>query len=993
MMPSPSTENRATARYPSLLKKAEQITVTKNEQWNNVTLVGPTHTLSRPDHHTTRRDRPNLDVTQRHVAGGDGQRESSIFDKQIDPSSSIRDHTTARDNFASIKRALEAIQRKDEQRRKVTSVKSMRASSSIGTRAAAARPSILKKTQPTTMGRDRQWNNDYVPDSAKTFATSVAPKSRVHTFIARSKRSVISFSKPASLVDLSVAIVDSRYYRSKDARGRSRNRARATSPVHYRDTSSTRSQSPAHSFYHDDSADQTLLPIRGQFPAPIHNKASASSDKACNCSTSSFVEPDSARVDRTRAWRPCQTLENTSGYQYTPLLDDEIRLLRLSPGSFGDPLSCSLKIVPMEKLTTTLHEFQALSYAWGNDPPSYPVSLDDLPKSGECSSTAASTQSYTYLVRENLQQALRHIRLADDYLWIWVDALCLNQDDQIEKGRQILKMPDIYSNAWNVIAWLGGDQESPKDIRRAVGLVPKILNLKTLNVALRRETPSEEILRSWVAFGRLLQRPWFKRRWVIQEVACARKLCVRTADQILSWLDFADAVELYSDNINRMRALYRQSSLFKLDPVALDGIECSQAVALMTFSRNIFRKSSNSLIVSRLRNLESLVLAASAFAVSDIRDVVYALLYLANDSYRSIITRLKSPARQIFSSDYSKHPAEIFEIFVRYSIAESGSLDILCRPWANWPSAARDMDYEGRTLPSWIGVALFDQDGPHPRHIPPEDLLGPVGGRVYDASRGMAMQTHTTSSWKRTRTPPTLSSSDGDSDDSYLIIKPPLLRMRLTNDNVLHVKGMILGRITTVSVTTASEGFLKDDWLRTLGWQGTLEKGVDDELWRTLVANRNPDSKAAPTWYRRACALALTKLDHAGNLDITALTADSSQPATLVNYLRRVQEATANRRSFRCRTSGTRLSPTGAETDVIVGFGPEHISSKDHVLVCILYGSSVPVILNKIEHRVWGTTHVKLIGACYVHGHMDGEIFAGLSEEDIHIKSTTFSIH
>jgi len=929
-MPSPSTENRATARYPSLLKKVEQIAVTRNEQWNNVTLVGQTDPLSWPDHHTTRRDRSKVDVTQRHVTGGDEQREGSTFDKHIDPSLSIRDHATARDNFARIKKALEAVQRKDEQRKKVTYVKSMRASSSIGIRAAA------------------------------------------------------------SLMEPSVAVVDSRHYRSKDTRGRSRNRDRATSPVHYRDTSSTRSQSPAHSFYHDDSPDQTLLPIRAQFPSSIYDEAPASSDKASIGSTSSVVVPAVARLGRTRAWRPSQTLENTSGYQYTPLLDDEIRLLCLHPASFGDPLSCSLKIVPMKKLTTTLHEFQALSYAWGNDPPSYPVSLGDLPKSGECSSTAASTQSYTYLVRENLYQALQHIRLTDDYLWIWVDALCLNQDDQIEKGQQILKMPDIYSNAWNVIAWLGGDQESMKDVRRAVGLVPKLLNLKTLDVALREETPSEEILCSWVAFGRLLQRPWFKRRWVIQEVACARKLCVRTADQILSWLDFADAVELYSDNINRMRALYRQSSLFTLDPVALAGIECSQAVALMTFSRNIFRKSSNSLIVSRLRNLESLVLAASAFAVSDIRDVVYALLYLANDSYRPAITRLKSPARQIFSSDYSKHPAEIFEIFVRYSIAESGCLDILCRPWANWPSAARDVNYEGRTLPSWIGVALFDQDGSDPRRIPPEGLLGPVGGRVYDASRGLAVQSETvTGTSDLTLRTPSFSSISGD-EGVVMMKRRPVLRDKR---QVFRVRGMILGRITTVSASAASEGLLKDDWLRTLGWQGTLEKGVDDQLWRTLVANRDPESKAAPTWYRRACALALTKLDHSGNLDITALTADSSQPATLVNYLRRVQEATANRRSFRCENSDTGSSPTGAEMDVIVGFGPENISSQDYASVCILYGLSVPVILKKIESPNFRITRVKLVGACYVHGHMEGEIFSGMSKEEIRDGSKTFSIH
>jgi len=973
---SPS-ENRATVRYPSILKKAQQIVVRSNEQWNDVTFAGLADSLPWADCHTMR-NQATLEGPQRHVTSRDKQRDEVTFEKPSHTSSSIPDHIPSRDDLAHLRRALEAIQEKDKQRKRAAFVKSMGQSSSAETSKAARR----KKTQVTIKKRGQQYNNnDHVPswEPAEAFGSSISLEPSASSFAADPERGVIT--KSVSWGGTPSVVIDSDHYRSKEARGRTKTRDRSASPVHYSDTASTRSQSQESRFYHDDSPDWIASP---------HYEAYTSSGAASIRSTSSFVQPSSQRAGGPRVWRPCQTPENTSGYQYTSLLADEIRLLRVSPASSGDPLLCSLKIVPLVKLTTILHEFQALSYAWGNDPPSYPVSLSDLPQSGECLSTTASTKCYTYLVRENLYEALRHIRLADDYLWIWVDALCLNQDDEIEKGQQILKMPTIYSNAWNVIAWLGGDEGSPQDIKNAVGLVPKILNLKKLNAALQGETLSEDILRAWVAFGRLLQRPWFKRRWVIQEVACARKLCVRIADHILSWLDFADAVELYSDNLSRMRVLYRQSSLLRTDPVALDGIDCNQAVALMAFSRNIFRKSSDSVIVSKLMNLECLVLAASSFAVSDIRDVVYALLYLANDSYRPLVTRLKKPARLVFSSNYSTHPADIFEEFVRYSIASSGSLDILCRPWATWPSAAHTVHYEDRTIPSWIGVASSNRDGPDSRHIPPEGLLGPVGGHVYDASRGIAVQAETLrykKDWEFHT--PSFSSSPGD--EGVIMMKRSPVPQIISN--VLRVRGMILGKIETVSASTASEGLIKNDWLKTLGWQGALKKGVDDQLWRTLVANRNAESKVAPTWYRRACALALTKLDHAGNLDITVLTADPSQPATLVSYLTRVREATTNRRSFRCEISHAESGSMGAQTDAMVGFGPEHISSQDHVLVCILYGSSVPVILNKIEDSAWGTTHVKLVGACYVHGHMEGEIFSGMSKEEIRDRSKTFSIH
>ena len=788
------------------------------------------------------------------------------------------------------------------------------------------------------------------------------------------------------------------HFRTGEDRGRTPVRDRATSPNHYSENERTRSQSPASSFYHGDSPARDMSPI--ERPAPSIGPASntevfLSSQKAFMDAKSS--ETPSISLPR----RPRRALEDESCYQYTPLLDDEIRLLRITPAPFKDPLSCSLKIVPMEILTTTLHEFQALSYAWGTDTPSIPITLSDLPRSGEDSSTTAATQSYTYLVRENLYQALRHIRLTDHYSWIWVDALCLNQDDQAEKGQQIPKMPDIYSNAWNVIAWLGGDDSTPWSPKLAVDLVPDILNLKTLDIDLRRETPGEHILRSWVAFGRILQRPWFKRRWVIQEVACARRLSVRIADHILSWLDFADAVELFSDNIDRMRTLYRESSLYKTAPNALDCIECSQAVALMTFSRNIFRKSTGSSIVSRLMDLETLVLAASHFAVSDTRDIVYALLYLAKDRRRLVTAQVPVPDdHRIFMSDYCKHPVDIFEELVRYSIATSKSLDILCRPWAGWPGAHRRILYQGRCLPSWIAVASWEsahrrlfpaswmeeswEPPSRTRHVPPENLLGPVGGRIYDASRGVAVQTHITSSKQEIAS---TSSSSSHQFNAELNMMPPRLQHQPGADLVLHARGMILGSITTVSRTPARKGLLEDDWLRTLGWKGTWEQGIDEQLWRTLVANRDPESKFAPTWYRRACALALTKLDEFGNLDTTSLIADPSQPGTLVNYLRRVKEATENRQAFRCENSD------GAQLDTIVGLGPGHFHPwAEREMVCILYGSSVPVILREHKDRD-GTTVARLIGACYVHGHMEGELFADMSEEEIQKRSTTFSIH
>ena len=80
----------------------------------------------------------------------------------------------------------------------------------------------------------------------------------------------------------------------------------------------------------------------------------------------------------------------------------------------------------------------------------------------------------------------------------------------------------------------------------------------------------------------------------------------------------------------------------------------------------------------------------------------------------------------------------------------------------------------------------------------------------------------------------------------------------------------------------------------------------------------------------------------------------------------------------------------------IVGIGPEGMGSGPCEWVCILYGSSVPVILRDIDVRKSKdkhTYHVELVGPCYLHGHMEGGIFAGMSEKDLRFKTTKFGIH
>ncbi|KAJ4363016.1 hypothetical protein N0V83_010134 [Neocucurbitaria cava] len=391
----------------------------------------------------------------------------------------------------------------------------------------------------------------------------------------------------------------------------------------------------------------------------------------------------------------------------------------------------------LEKVKESTLDFQALSYAWGDDEPSYGLLLSDISRSNEGRPGKDTIEGTIYpmdyrffSVRSNLYQALKRIRRSESCSWIWVDALCIDQTNESETSQQIPMMPDIYYNAWNVIAWLGEEEDGMKE---GVDMVPNILNLRILDYALRGEVLDEDILRSWGPFAKLLRRPWFERRWVIQEVAGARRPSVRIGEHILSWVDFADAVELYSDKIDLVQELlsrsYHSHAIRKLGKT-----ESFRAMALIDLSRKVFRKSSDCRVLARLMTLESLVLTTSSFAASQPKDVVYALLYLAHDtSSRRSLTKLNERGDLLSSNLITdkKQPSTVKEYLERVQVATENRqifrCEAVCPPFN--PSAVQQED---ETV---IGMGLKHiKEGPvvvSLQHCP--DIMSPYKDGLHPA--------------------------------------------------------------------------------------------------------------------------------------------------------------------------------------------------------------------------------------------------------------------
>lgn len=146
-------------------------------------------------------------------------------------------------------------------------------------------------------------------------------------------------------------------------------------------------------------------------------------------------------------------------FQYTPLdkSKSEIRLLWLPQSTVqSNPiLGCSLIHTSLDNVP----DFVALSYCWGGQSTDRPVAIDG---------------SHVY-VTESLETALLNLLSGERGLFLWVDAICINQQDDLEKTSQVQVMRHIYRAAVQVLIWLGPSTEETDCAIQDISFLGKLL--------------------------------------------------------------------------------------------------------------------------------------------------------------------------------------------------------------------------------------------------------------------------------------------------------------------------------------------------------------------------------------------------------------------------------------------------------------------------------------------------------------------------------------
>ncbi|PYH32135.1 HET-domain-containing protein [Aspergillus neoniger CBS 115656] len=575
---------------------------------------------------------------------------------------------------------------------------------------------------------------------------------------------------------------------------------------------------------------------------------------------------------------------------YMDLEEREFRLLILcrAPNKYH-PLIARLRKDNFQEETSDAERpdeekgYAALSYSWGDVSANHHIYL--LPEG-----TDRIEDSVSLPIRENLFCALHRLRRKDENVKLWVDALCINQEDNAEKTRQLACMVDIYSQARIVCIWLG-ESDTEKRSDKAMEFIPRLVDMATLDA----NTDNEDNAHQWAALLELTRDPWFSRRWIVQEISLARNAVVYCGEKMVHWDMLVDAIALLGANEERVRALFDPSK-WRYGRNTLGEIQLSSANILFGVTSSLFPTSEERSKHKPLRSLEYLVTTLQTFDASDPRDLIYALVHISRDHSEERIemarqlTQKQQTAEEVHQRaenqqcpkkvpklhvDYGTPIHIVFKQFTQYCVEASGSLDIICRPWAKLPKLEErsllrsSEDYLNNSLlPSWVPLlenAEFGGPGQsHKGRKNGRSFVGIVGQQIYDASNGMQAKSVTFGE----------------------------------NPMCMKVSGLLLGTVEEVS-PRCSAGVVFRESLRLGGWEG-IDNGpkvVPARIWRTLIADRTSNGLSPPPWYQRAClrSLEIADMFSGGDLNTGQL---PDEVVFVRDYLRRVREVTWNRCFF-----------------------------------------------------------------------------------------------
>ena len=375
-------------------------------------------------------------------------------------------------------------------------------------------------------------------------------------------------------------------------------------------------------------------------------------------------------------------------YSYLPIFSTTqqpaIRLLVVFAGLPQDPL---LGVFVQETLDFTADQepfWTAVSYTWGNQTPSEILLIDDR-----------------YLpFTSNVTQIVRDLREPNRHIIVWIDAVCINQNDAEEKVSQLEIMRRIYEQAKEVVIWLRpSEQVSVTNlIMASQWLDEKMINQDhevsklPLDLAFRQDHPS---LKWDEPFHRVATSEWFQRIWVIQEAVVAKNLWLYIEHERITWDLVCSATLRFLSGYDTERALKET-----LDQCCISGL-------LKDYSRAISNTISMLRLIHRLRASwqdhtfhlvpSEVVHLCRHQKTSLAADMIYGLMGL-------FVPSPFSTSSVSLEINYGQRSFHAYQRFAIWCMETERNLDVVTQlrnesgqsPWGPW-------DYLPLHSSSWVG--------------------------------------------------------------------------------------------------------------------------------------------------------------------------------------------------------------------------------------------------------------------------------------------------
>jgi hypothetical protein len=314
----------------------------------------------------------------------------------------------------------------------------------------------------------------------------------------------------------------------------------------------------------------------------------------------------------------------------------EVRVLVLCEGHDDSPVECSMEIISLDNGSAY---FNALSYVWGDTNDRTTIIVNQLPVTIP-KSLAKCLQSLRHYTASHAQV------LGQTPLTIWADAVCINQQDLLERSQQVQMMGDIYSCARNVVIWLGegtGYTDYALDMMNSTKFRER---LKDLTISQR--WPFEEEIMVDVVFKQVLcKRKWWQRLWVRQEFILATKEPVFCCGcKIIAWNHLLSCFLSFPRSWNYPNIENKWEDCRKKVTSSLD--ESSADIGIHPIALHRIRNSFCQRRALPFCDLFQYLLQNSA--ATDPRDFIYGLLGLLDQQDRDQITL-----------DYELEPMKIYQ--------------------------------------------------------------------------------------------------------------------------------------------------------------------------------------------------------------------------------------------------------------------------------------------------------------------------------------------